>query len=155
MSVTFDRFPLAGGPYLCSQGGGGGLTHFAHRSTYYALDFECPVGTPVLAVAAGVVVEVRKSCSCSGIHVSNFFEWNEVVLECEPGCFLLGQWEEDGEDVWESDDDDSGQAPDELAEAASLFVEYVHILVFPLSLISTHPAQSSCLQRASHSGESG
>ena len=49
-------FPLAGGgPYLCSQSAGGGLTHWAHPSTFYACDLEAAVGTPVVAVADGTI----------------------------------------------------------------------------------------------------
>jgi len=42
-------FPLSVGPqpYLCSQAAGGALTHFAHASTWHAVDFDAPVGTPV------------------------------------------------------------------------------------------------------------
>ena len=76
-----EVFPLGGqGPYLCTQGFGGGLTHFAHPSTYHALDFRCPVGTPILAVGSGVVTEVRETCLSTGIHVSNFFQWNGITL---------------------------------------------------------------------------
>eukprot|EP00966_Prymnesium_polylepis_P048716 1127704-Prymnesium_polylepis.1 len=44
-------FPLAAADrsYLCSQSAGGGLTHFAHPSTFHAIDLDAPVGTPVLA----------------------------------------------------------------------------------------------------------
>lgn len=64
--VYFDTLPLlGGGPFLCSQGVGGGLTHFAHPSTFHAIDFECDVGTPVVAVADGVVVEISQVASFS------------------------------------------------------------------------------------------
>jgi hypothetical protein len=75
-------FPLRGGPFQCTQvtlaaprpnaarasslspraqGMGGHFTHY-HASTYHAVDFRCPVGTPVLAVAAGTVTEVKQVC---------------------------------------------------------------------------------------------
>ena len=50
-------FPLdeSRGPFLCSQGFGGGFTHF-FSATRFAVDFECEEGTPVVAVADAVVV---------------------------------------------------------------------------------------------------
>lgn len=37
-------FPLEGeGPFLCTQGINGGLTHF-FAGSYHAVDFRCPVG---------------------------------------------------------------------------------------------------------------
>ncbi|CAJ1370826.1 unnamed protein product [Effrenium voratum] len=80
-------FPLAGGPFLCSQGHGGKLTHFAHPSTFYALDFDCPVGTAVLAMEDGTVTEVRQSDTVSGIDVRNFFKWNQVTVKQSDGTW--------------------------------------------------------------------
>ena len=55
-------FPLGGpGPFLCTQGAGGQFTHF-YPGTLHAVDFACPVGTPVLAVGAGTVTAVRQVC---------------------------------------------------------------------------------------------
>eukprot|EP00930_Biecheleria_cincta_P020737 TRINITY_DN15524_c0_g1_i1.p1 TRINITY_DN15524_c0_g1~~TRINITY_DN15524_c0_g1_i1.p1 ORF type:complete len:365 (-),score=51.01 TRINITY_DN15524_c0_g1_i1:318-1412(-) len=79
------KFPLEGGPFLCSQGAGGKLTHFAHPSTYHALDFDCPVGTEVLAIEDGTVVEVRDSEQVSGADVRNFFRWNQVTVQQRDG----------------------------------------------------------------------
>jgi len=74
-------FPLPGpGPYLCSQGSGGRLTHFAHPSTYHAVDLDCAVGTEVLAMADGTVKEVRDAERASGIDVRSFFRWNSVTV---------------------------------------------------------------------------
>eukprot|EP00928_Gymnodinium_smaydae_P045690 TRINITY_DN30419_c0_g2_i1.p1 TRINITY_DN30419_c0_g2~~TRINITY_DN30419_c0_g2_i1.p1 ORF type:complete len:391 (-),score=71.38 TRINITY_DN30419_c0_g2_i1:391-1563(-) len=79
-------FPLGGpGPFLCSQGPGGELTHFAHPSTYHAIDLDCPVGTPVLAIAAGTVLDVRDAEGVSGVDVRNFFRWNQVTVQHEDG----------------------------------------------------------------------
>ena len=64
-------FPVGGaGPFLCTQGEGGALTHF-FSGNLHAVDFRCAVGTPLLAVRAGTVVEVAPSryCYCSPHHI--------------------------------------------------------------------------------------
>lgn len=83
------KFPLPGpGPYLCSQGSGGQLSHFAHPSTYHALDFDCEIGTPVLSIGQGIVQEVRDSETASGIDVRNFFCWNQVTVQHSDGVLV-------------------------------------------------------------------
>lgn len=82
-ACVWSTFPLAGGPFLCSQGCGGGLTHFSHASTWHALDFACPVGTPVVAVGRGVVAEVRQGCTVGGCHVQHLFSWNSITLHLD------------------------------------------------------------------------
>ena len=82
-ACVWDTFPLQGGPFLCSQGCGGGLTHFSHASTWHALDFACPVGTPVVAVGRGVVAEVRQGCTVGGCHVKHLFAWNSITLHLD------------------------------------------------------------------------
>ena len=82
-----DIFPLLEGSsmpidgWLCTQSSGGELTHFAHPSTYHAIDFRCDVGTPVVAIFRSEVIEVRKESSCTGVHVSNLFSWNSILLK--------------------------------------------------------------------------
>jgi murein DD-endopeptidase MepM/ murein hydrolase activator NlpD len=84
---TYD-FPLGpGGPYLCSQGVGGSFTHF-YPGTYHAIDFECPVGTAVLAVGDGTIVEVQQENSVTGCHVSNLFQWNSVMIRLNDGVYV-------------------------------------------------------------------
>jgi hypothetical protein len=81
-------FPLAGeGPFLCSQGVCGAFTHF-FPGTLHALDFECPVGTPVLSIFDGEVVNIEDSNVVSGIHVSNLHKWNSVMLRLNDGKFI-------------------------------------------------------------------
>ena len=80
-------FPLRGGPFLCSQGFGGCFTHF-YPGTQHAIDFECAVGTEVLAVGSGVVLEARDSNKESGIDVANLFRWNSVMLQLDDGVFV-------------------------------------------------------------------
>ena len=68
--------------YLCSQGFGGHFTH-SFASTCHAIDLECAVGTPIVAVADGTIVDVRQKCKVGGIHVKNLFEWNSILLRLE------------------------------------------------------------------------
>lgn len=82
------QFPLGpGGPYLCSQGAGGEFTHF-YPGTYHAVDFECPVGTSVLAVGDGTILEVQQENTVTGCHVSNLFRWNSVMLCLNDGVHV-------------------------------------------------------------------
>lgn len=96
-------FPLQGGPFLCTQGEGGQLTHF-FSGNLHAIDFQCPVGTPLLAVGNGVVVEANDNHRLTGVAVSNLYEWNAILIQLD--------------DVG---DDNDGQTKQ------PLFVEYVHI----------------------------
>jgi len=75
--------PSEAGPYLCTQGVGGHLTHFFPES-FHAIDFRCSPRTPVLSVGDGVVKEVLESNHCSGIHAANLAAWNSVsvLLNC-------------------------------------------------------------------------
>eukprot|EP00047_Mylnosiga_fluctuans_P016268 m.53227 g.53227 ORF g.53227 m.53227 type:complete len:356 (+) comp6455_c0_seq2:18-1085(+) len=79
-------FPLEGA-HLCTQSFNGPLTHY-QLGTFHAIDFACPVGTPVLAVGAGVVRSVQDSNTCSGIHVANLFHWNSILIELDSGFFV-------------------------------------------------------------------
>jgi len=80
------RFPFSSNSYLCSQGFGGHFTH-SFASTCHAVDLECPVGTPIVAVANGTVVDVRQNTKVGGIHVKNLFEWNSILLRLDEGEF--------------------------------------------------------------------
>lgn len=86
VATTSYGFPLAGGPFLCTQGAGGHFTHF-FPGTQDALDFWCAVGTPVLSLAAGRVVQVKMEHSCSGVHVRRLFEWNSLMIAHDDGTF--------------------------------------------------------------------
>jgi hypothetical protein len=83
------RFPFSTGqsPFLCTQGFNGAFTHF-QKGTFHAIDFACPVGTPVLAAGAGVVVSFTHESCASGIHVDNLFHWNSVMLHLDTGLFV-------------------------------------------------------------------
>jgi hypothetical protein len=119
VSFCFSWFPLgdANEKFLVTQGCGGGLTHFSHPSTFHAIDFECPVGTSVRAVSDGVVVDVRQRCTCSGIKVSNLFDWNSITLKC----------------TLKKDDRppsvEASVSENDCGHPLNVFIEYVHIQV--------------------------
>ena len=93
-------FPLQGGPFLCTQGEEGELTHF-FSGNLHAIDFRCPIGTPLIAVGDGTVVEAKDTNTLlTGIAVSNLFEWNSILVQLDPA---------------------------DLDQVDPLFVEYVHI----------------------------
>ena len=85
-AVVAFGFPLRGhrdggtpACFLCTQGCGGLLTHF-FPATQFAVDFQCAVGTPVVAVGAGVVTAVRDGSTATGCHCDNLYAWNSVTL---------------------------------------------------------------------------
>jgi hypothetical protein len=98
-------FPLQGNytkktSFLCTQGVDGHLTHF-FSGNLHAIDFQCPVGTPLLAAANGVVLDACDQHVLTGIAVSNLFTYNSILLELD--------------------------VPEEYSTDGPLFVEYVHI----------------------------
>eukprot|EP00941_MAST-03F_sp_MAST-3F-sp1_P002713 g2713.t1 len=68
--------------YQCSQGVCGMFTHF-YPGTCHAVDIACPVGTPVVAIGAGVILEVRQKAKVGGIHVNNLFDYNSVMIQLD------------------------------------------------------------------------
>ena len=109
--------------YLCTQGVGGSLTHFL-IGNYHAIDFACPIGTPIIAVGNGTVEQVHlMSCSASndnatvtGIAVSNLFHWNSIMLRLD----------DDAIDEIDRTTTDTSSATT-TTESNTLYVEYVHI----------------------------
>ena len=77
-------FPLHGpGPFLCTQGVGGHLTHF-FEGNQHAIDFRCPRGTPLRAVGKGIVRQVETHHRrVTGIAVANLFQWNAILIELD------------------------------------------------------------------------
>ncbi|GKY99259.1 hypothetical protein MPSEU_000881100 [Mayamaea pseudoterrestris] len=97
-------FPLGNCQYLCTQGEDGILTHFL-AGNHHAIDLECRVGTPLLAVGSGIVIDLcEDNTLVSGIAVSNLYNWNSIMLKLD------------------TDDVDD-----------PLFVEYVHAQSFCVS----------------------
>jgi Peptidase family M23 len=100
--------------FLCTQGEGGELTHF-FSGNLHAIDFQCPIGTELLAVADGVVVDVNDNNTLSGIAVTNLYEWNSILLHiCKEKKDDLSPGHDTVDNVPEHSD-------------GPLFVEYVHI----------------------------
>lgn len=83
--LDLDVFPLQQSSvdesFLCTQSSGGALTHFAHPSTFYAVDFRCRQGTPVVSVFDCEVVEIRNEATNSGVRVEDLFSWNSVMIK--------------------------------------------------------------------------
>ena len=115
-------FPLQGGPFLCTQGEGGHLTHF-FAGNQHAIDFQCPKGTPLLAVGDGEVVQAQdKHEHLSGIAVSNLFSWNSILLRLDPlPSVPLSSSQSGGKEKAAADTEHNATVVD------ALFVEYVHI----------------------------
>jgi murein DD-endopeptidase MepM/ murein hydrolase activator NlpD len=114
-------FPLRGGPFLCTQGEGGGLTHF-FSGNLHAIDFRCPIGTELLAVADGIVVESKDTNTLTGIAVTNLFEWNSILLEIHTNTGDEGDNNHNNNDV-----EHRSNIGDPVGVGGPLFVEYVHI----------------------------
>jgi len=79
--------PASQGPYLCTQGVGGHLTHFFPES-FHAIDLRCSCNTPVLCIGNGVVREVCESHSCGGVHAANLAKWNSVSVHLDCGLVV-------------------------------------------------------------------
>ena len=71
--------------FLCTQGEGGALTHF-FSGNLHAIDFSCEIGTPLLAVGSGTVIQSKDTNSLTGIAVSNLFEWNSILIQLDDGA---------------------------------------------------------------------
>lgn len=68
--------------FLCTQGMNGQLTHY-FLGNLHAIDFQCDIGTPVLAVEDGVIVDVKDGNTLTGISALNMFEWNSILMQHE------------------------------------------------------------------------
>lgn len=79
--------PAACGPYLCTQGAGGHLTHFFPES-YHAIDLRCDLDTPVLSIGRGVVKSISNTHTCGGIHMARLSEWNDLTIQLDCGLLV-------------------------------------------------------------------
>lgn len=100
--------------FLCTQGVGGQLTHF-FNGNLHAIDFRCSIGTPILAVGDGIVLEAKDHNTLTGIAVSNLFEWNTIMLQLDPPSAEV------------SNTGETSNQTSDTSIAGPLFVEYVHI----------------------------
>ena len=88
--------------YQCIQSENGQLTHFFHGN-YHAIDFACPIGTPLYSPVNGVVIHVCDNAQVSGIAATNLFHWNSILIRADEA----------------SNDNSFSKKP--------LYIEYVHI----------------------------
>ncbi|MBB3104378.1 M23 family metallopeptidase [Azomonas macrocytogenes] len=58
MTGSVYELPWVGGPFRVSQGAGGDFSHDTPKGRY-AVDVAMPVGTPIIAARAGVILEVQ------------------------------------------------------------------------------------------------
>ena len=130
------HFPFAPGTGLpditpafqCTQSENGQLTHFFHGN-YRAVDFACPIGTPLYSPVNARVVEVRDGgnnsfpddpdvVEVSGIAARNMFYWNSVMVQAVDGNVADAQVSNDKEMLEQS------QEP---KKEDPLYIEFVHI----------------------------
>ncbi|QEY59994.1 M23 family metallopeptidase [Pseudomonas sp. C27(2019)] len=64
--------PWRGGPFRLTQGANGKYSHFTPKSRY-ALDIAMPVGTPIVAARAGVVVKIENQQTGRGTNPAGNF----------------------------------------------------------------------------------
>ena len=73
------------GSVLCTQGFGG-KGHHRGSAAHHSADFDCPVGTPLLAVFAGTVTDINDGCSVGGPHVDLLPEAGFLRLDSADGA---------------------------------------------------------------------
>mmetsp|Transcript_21674 Transcript_21674/g.51393 ORF Transcript_21674/g.51393 Transcript_21674/m.51393 type:complete len:460 (+) Transcript_21674:199-1578(+) len=122
--------------FLCTQGEDGELTHF-FSGNLHAIDFRCPVGTPLLAVGDGTVLEANDGNTLTGISVTNLFRWNSILIQLETvEAGGDGDADGDADGNGQRNDNDNGNNNnsngnsndnDAGGNGGPLFVEYVHI----------------------------
>lgn len=81
--------PFEGGPYYITQGFGGEASHNDSAQSYHAIDVALPVGTPIIAVRAGVVMETDVDYSRAGFDMKYMDEANLVRVLHDDGGMAL------------------------------------------------------------------
>jgi murein DD-endopeptidase MepM/ murein hydrolase activator NlpD len=83
---TAYRLPFEEGyAYVVSQAHGGRLTSHNNRENLYAVDFAMPVGSPVVAARAGVVIDVTLRHHEGGFNASYIDKANTVAIVHDDG----------------------------------------------------------------------
>lgn len=90
-SLPSFPFPLATSPvhpsFLCSQSFNGELSHF-YPETLFAVDFDCPIGTPVLSIGEGTIKAIQQNETVTGISTNNLFKWNSIMIQLDSGYYV-------------------------------------------------------------------
>ena len=80
------RLPFEEGyAYVVSQAHGGRLTSHNNRENLYAVDFAMPIGSPVVAARAGVVIDVTLRHREGGFNASYIDKANTVAIVHDDG----------------------------------------------------------------------
>jgi murein DD-endopeptidase MepM/ murein hydrolase activator NlpD len=80
------RYPFGNGEaHAITQAHGGDLTSHNNKQNRYAVDFDMPVGTPVVAARAGVVVDVVLTHESGGRDVSFIEQANMITIVHDDG----------------------------------------------------------------------
>ena len=130
--------------YRCTQSENGELTHF-FRGNRHAIDFACPIGTPLYSPVDGTIVDVRDRggmptstttnattsvdtneeenvvVEVSGIAASNMFRWNSIMIRANDDD--VGG----GDGIKYGGGSPCGDGNTGSSRGGPLFVEFVHI----------------------------
>lgn len=81
--------PIAGGPFVISQGFMGEASHNSHPQSYHAVDIAVPPGTPIVAVREGRVMDVERDFTRSGWQQEYANEANFVRVLHKDGSMAV------------------------------------------------------------------
>lgn len=89
IDTTALMTPFIGGPFAISQAFKGTASHSQHIEAYYAVDIPMPVGTPIRAVRAGIVMDFERDFSRSGWRDEYADEANFVRILHDDGTMAV------------------------------------------------------------------